>query len=149
MQPISSIDKENNMQPSLLKPYFPDIKPSEDKTASCPASLPSHKNVMQSSSVTPQNVAILYRDRSDLVFVQDMFGEIVSSGIIPLTTRDPSGLENHLRDNSVRSCFIMLPAEKITDRDAEFINLLCTAQRTVGKKDHLYFRIFFLLINLN
>ena len=128
----------------LLKPYFPEIEPSYgEKTTSCPASLPSDKNAMQSSTVTPQNVAILYRDRSDLVFIKDMFGGIVSSGVIPLTTRDPSGFEILLRDNSVRSCFIMLPAEKMTtDGDKEFINLLRTAHSTVGKKHHLYFRIF-------
>ena len=100
---------------------------------------------MQSSFVTPQNVAILYRDRSDLAFVQDIFGEIVSRVISPITTRHPSDLENLLGGHPVRSCFIMLPAEKMTtDRDTEFINLLRTAQRTVGKKGHVYFRrIFF------
>lgn len=128
-----------------MKPYFPDIEPSYgDKTTAFPASLPSHKNAMQSSTVTPQNVlvAILYRNRSDLVFINDMFGEIIPSGVTPIKTGDPSAFENLLRDNSVRSCFIMLPAEKITDRDKEFISLLRTAHRTVGKKHHLYFRIF-------
>ena len=93
---------------------------------------------MQSSTVTPQNVAILYRNRSDLVFINDMFGEIVSSGVMPIKATDPSDFENLLIDNSIRSCFIMLPAEKMK----EFINLLCTAYRTVGKKHHLYFRMF-------
>ena len=93
---------------------------------------------MQSSTVTLQNVAILYRNQSDLVFINDMFGEIVYSGVIPIKTMDPSDFENLLLDSSVRSCFIMLPAEKMK----EFINLLRTAHRTVGKKHHLYFRIF-------
>lgn len=123
----------------LLKLYFPDIEPSYgDKTTSCPASLPYQKNAMQSSTVTPQNVAILYRNRSDLVFINDMFGDIVSSGVIPIKTMDPSDFETLLRNNPVRSCFIMLPAEKVK----EFIDLLCTAHRTVGKKHHLYFSMF-------
>lgn len=126
-----------------MKLYFPDIEPSYgDQTTSCPASLPYQKNAMQSSTVTPQNVAILYRNRSDLVFINDMFEEIIPSGVIPITTMDPSAFETLLLNNSVRSCFIMLPAEKITDRDKEFINLLHTAHRNVGKKHHLYFRIF-------
>lgn len=108
-----------------------DIEPSYgDKTTSCPASLPYQKNAMQSSTVTPQNVAILYRNRSDLVFINDMFGEIVSSGVIPIKTMDPSDFETLLLNNPVRSCFIMLPAEKMK----EFINLLCTAHRTVEKR---------------
>ena len=123
----------------LLKLYFPDIEPSYgDQTTSCPASLPYQKNAMQSSTVTPQNVAILYRNRSDLVFINDMFGEIVSSGVIPIKTMDPSDFETLLLHNPVRSCFIMLPAEKMK----EFTNLLRTAHRTVGKKHHLYFSMF-------
>lgn len=108
----------------------PDIEPSYgDQTTSCPASLPYQKNAVQSSTVTPQNVAILYRNRSDLVFINDMFEEIIPSGVIPIKTMDPSAFETLLLNNSVRSCFIMLPAEKMK----EFINLLHTAHRNVEK----------------
>ncbi|XP_068686764.1 uncharacterized protein [Montipora foliosa] len=108
-------DKENEPE---AKDFVIVEKPSAEPRA--------NKNVPQLS------VAILYRNESDLAFIEDVFGDLLSLGISPMSCKDPSDLNQLISTNPVRSCFVMLTAEDL--KDTRYTELLKTAQSTVEKR---------------
>ena len=84
------------------------------------------------------NMAILYRDQSDVAAIKDMFGENMRS-IDPFTFNDPAALTDFLSAQTVRSCFIIVEAGEIIKEIQKksgatpYEDLLRTARRTVGK----------------
>ncbi|XP_068686253.1 uncharacterized protein [Montipora foliosa] len=84
--------------------------------------------------VEKPSVALLYRNESDLAVIKDVFGDLLSLGISPMSREDPSVLKSLLMSsNPVRSCFVMLTAEDLK-KDTRYTELLTTAQSTVEKR---------------
>jgi len=85
-------------------------------------------------------IAILYRDKSDIAVIRDIFGEVFTTSIAPVTSSDPSSFNDLLSSQSVRSCFIIMEAGNVKEElhkkspSTPYQDLLKTARRTVEKK---------------
>ena len=113
----------------MLVIFSGDDPTAQETGQSCPVLFPG---AAKNDAVPKQSVAILYRNPSDLTFIDDVFGERVSVGISPMSSQDPSDLNQVISTNPVRSCFVMLTAEDLK-KDNRYTELLKTAQSTVGK----------------
>ena len=90
------------------------------------------------ASSLPESIAILYRDKSDIEIIKDVFGDDLQ-GTAPITNNDPSALKVFLLTQSVRSCYIVVEARKMKEElqkkshSTPYRELLKAARCSVGK----------------
>ena len=103
-----------------------------------PADLQYFQAVDTDTSPLRVSMAILYRDRSDISVIKDVFGEALR-GIAPFTLNDPTALTDFLSAQTVRSCFVIVEAGEIIkeiqkkSRGTPYEDLLRKARNSVGK----------------
>ena len=97
-----------------------------------------HSQAMDTDAA--ENIAILYRDQSDIAFIKDVFGGALRTSVLPFFSSSPLDFNTLLTTQAMRSCHIIVEAGTIVQEllkessaATPYLDLLRTARNAVGK----------------